>query len=251
MITSMEYSIEVQNFTKKFQQKAVVNNASFVVKKGTIHGFIGPNGAGKSTTLKSLMGLVNKNSGNLEIEGKKVIENPFFNQSVGYIPSEPIFDKSWKVEGFVKSFCGYLKGISEAEVEKKLTNSPLNQYRSKPCRALSTGWKKILLVFIAMNLFPRPDQPKILILDEVRNGLDPTAWFQLEEKLKAFRDQGGSVLLSTHILSDIQALADEITMINQGQIIYTGPKSSNVEELYKKLFFQSAGSGKKATTTYF
>jgi ABC-2 type transport system ATP-binding protein len=79
----MNYSIEVKNFTKRFQSKVVVNNASFVVKKGTIHGFIGPNGAGKSTTLKSLMGLVNKSSGSLEIEGKKVIENPFFNQNVG------------------------------------------------------------------------------------------------------------------------------------------------------------------------
>ena len=70
----MEYTIEVKNFTKKFQQKAVVNNASFIVKKGTIHGFIGPNGAGKSTTLKSLMGLVNKSGGELTIENKKVIE---------------------------------------------------------------------------------------------------------------------------------------------------------------------------------
>jgi ABC-2 type transport system ATP-binding protein len=90
----MEYSIKVQNFTKKFQQKAVVNQASFVVKKGTIHGFIGPNGAGKSTTLKALMGLVMKSSGDLAIENKKVIENPFFNQNVGYIPAEPNFDKS-------------------------------------------------------------------------------------------------------------------------------------------------------------
>jgi len=122
----MNYHIEVKNFTKKFQQKAVVNNASFILKKGTIHGFIGPNGAGKSTTLKSLMGLVNKSSGNLEIEGKKVIENPFFNQNVGYIPAEPNFDKGWKVENFIK-FCGNdLKGISAAEIEKKLVNSPLN-----------------------------------------------------------------------------------------------------------------------------
>ena len=247
----MNYHIEVKNFTKKFQQKAVVNNASFIVKKGTIHGLIGPNGAGKSTILKSLMGLVNKNSGNLEIEGKKVIENPFFNQNVGYVPAEPNFDKSWKVGSFIKEFCGHgLKGIPLAEIEKKLTNSPLNQYRSKPCRSLSTGWKKILLVFIAMNLFPHPDQPKILILDEVRNGLDPTAWFQLEEKLKEFRNQGGSILLSTHILSDIQVLADEITIVKQGQIIYTGPKKENVEKLYKELFFQSADPNKK-TATYF
>ena len=90
----MEYSIEIKNFTKKFSQKAVVNQASFVVKKGTIHGFIGPNGAGKSTTLKALMGLVNKSNGDLAIEDKKVIENPFFNQNVGYVPAEPIFDKS-------------------------------------------------------------------------------------------------------------------------------------------------------------
>jgi ABC-2 type transport system ATP-binding protein len=247
----MNYSIEVKNFTKRFQSKVVVNNASFVVKKGTIHGFIGPNGAGKSTTLKSLMGLVNKSSGSLEIEGKKVIENPFFNQNVGWIPAEPNFDKSWKVESFIE-WCGKdLKGISMAEIKRKLTNSPLNQYRSKPCRSLSTGWKKILLVFIAMSLFPHPDQPKILILDEVRNGLDPTAWFQLEEKLKEFRNQGGSVLLSTHILSDIQVLADEITMIDQGKIVHTGPKPPNVEELYKKLFFQSTDSEKRKTTTYF
>jgi ABC-type multidrug transport system ATPase subunit len=165
----MNYAIEVKNFTKRFGYKTVVNNNSFQVRKGNIYGFIGPNGAGKTTTINSLLGLVIPTAGNLTIEGKKVIAEPYFNQNVGYVPSEPNFAKDIRVEKFIY-LCGMLRDISPSEIETKLNHSPLNSHRHKLCQELSTGWKKILMVFVAFNLY----KPKILILDEVRNGLDPT-----------------------------------------------------------------------------
>jgi ABC-2 type transport system ATP-binding protein len=239
----MSYAIEVRNFTKRFGYKTVVDNNSFQVREGSIYGFIGPNGAGKTTTINSLLGLVIPTAGDLTIEGKKVIADPYFNQNVGYVPSEPNFAKDIRVEKFIY-LCGMLRDISPSEVETKLKNSPLNGHRHKLCQELSTGWKKILMVFVAFNLY----KPKILILDEVRNGLDPTVWFQLSEKLKKFRSEGGTVFLSTHILSDLQELADEIIMINEGKVIYSGKKDTNVEELYKKLIIEQKPDGTQTST---
>ena len=166
----MNYTIEVKNLTKVYDNnKTVLNNTSFQIRAGSIHGFIGPNGAGKTTTISSLLGLVIPTAGNLTIEGKKVLAGPYFNQNIGFVPAEPNFAKDIRVEKFIY-LCGMLRDISHLEIETKLKNSPLNSHRHKLCQELSTGWKKILMVFVAFNLY----KPKILILDEVRNGLDPT-----------------------------------------------------------------------------
>lgn len=243
----MNYAIEGQNFTKRFGHKTVVDNASFQVEKGSIHGFIGPNGAGKTTTINSLLGLVIPTQGNLTIEGKKVITDPWFNQNIGYVPAEPNFAKDIRLENFIY-LCGMLRDIPRSVIENKLNNSSLNNHRHKLCQELSTGWKKILLVFVALDLY----KPKILILDEVRNGLDPTAWFQLSERLEKFRDEGGVVFISTHYLPDLQKLADKITMIDQGKILYSGAKTDDIEELYKKLIIeQKQDELAKGGTKYF
>src|SRR4051794_20500341 len=115
----MNYTIEAKNFTKRYEAKEAVNNANFQVNPGSIHGLIGPNGAGKSTTLSSLMALAILTQGELFIETKKVIENPYFNQNVGFVPAEPNFAKNLTVEKYIK-LCGMLRDVPESEVENKL-----------------------------------------------------------------------------------------------------------------------------------
>lgn len=135
----MDYLIEVKNLTKTYNgNKTVLNNTSFQVRAGSIHGFIGPNGAGKTTTISSLLGLVIPTRGSLTIEGKKVITDPYFNQNIGYVPSEPNFAKDIRVGSFIY-LCGMLRDIPRSEIETKLSNSPLNNHRHKLCQELSTG----------------------------------------------------------------------------------------------------------------
>ncbi|CAI2198698.1 16224_t:CDS:1 [Funneliformis geosporum] len=236
----MNYAIQVKNFTKRFNNKTVVNNASFQVKKGSIHGFIGPNGSGKSTTLNALLGLVIASGGELLIEDKKVISDPTFSANVGYVPAEPLFPRNMKVKQFVE-FVGLLRDISATQAHQKLAASSLNRLSSQKCITLSTGQKKLLQLF-AIDLY----HPGILLLDEPFNGLDPTKRTLLIRKIKEIRDQGGTILMSTHILSDLQELADEITMIKptQGgsQIVYSGDKTADIQKTYEQYFVQGKES---------
>ncbi|CAH1755792.1 23168_t:CDS:2 [Entrophospora sp. SA101] len=216
---------------KKYGNKTVLNNVSFTVREGTIHGFIGPNGAGKTTTLSILTRLVLPTGGEVYIDGKSVINDPTFNERLGFIPAEPRFPSS-KVEEYVLD-CGYLRDIPKGEVLRKLASSPLNQFRNQNCHSLSTGWKKILQVFI-LGLY----RPRILLLDEPFNGLDPSFRQDLFNNLKSIRADGATILMSTHILSDLQKLADDITMIKNGKIVYTGAKTADIEQTYEDYFIE-------------
>src|SRR5690606_15259276 len=130
--------------------------------------------------------------------------------------------------------CGYLRGIPKAKVLKNLSQSPLSQFRFQDCDSLSTGWKKVLQLF-TLSIY----KPKIFLLDEPFNGLDPSFRYSLFNSLKKIKEQGGTILLSTHILSDLQKLADDITMIKEGKIVYTGKTTENIEETYENYFVES------------
>ncbi|MCE8163916.1 MAG: ABC transporter ATP-binding protein [Candidatus Moeniiplasma glomeromycotorum] len=226
-----EKLIQVKQINKRYGDRRVLNNVSFTVQQGTIHGFIGPNGAGKSTTLNISVRLVLPSGGEEWIDFKSVQRDPSFNERLGFIPAEPKFP-SLTVENYVLDI-GYLRDIPQSEVLKKLYNSPLAQFRRQSCQSLSTGWKKILQVF-TLRLF----KPKIYLLDEPFNGLDPSFRQDLFNNLKSIRNKGGTILMSTHILSDLQKLADDITMIKNGKIVYTGPKTPDIEKTYEDYFIE-------------
>ncbi|CAG8519838.1 10543_t:CDS:2 [Cetraspora pellucida] len=183
-----EKVIEIKQVSKRYGDKTVLNNVSFAVRKGTIHGFIGPNGAGKTTTLSILTRLVLPTYGEAYIESKSVNHDPRFNERLGFIPAEPKFP-NLTVEKYLLDV-GYLRDIPSEVVLRKLAGSPLSQFRSQNCHSLST---------------------------------DPSFRQDLFNNLKNIRDKGGTILMSTHILSDLQKLADDITMIRRGRIVYTVP----------------------------
>ncbi|CAG8505546.1 5711_t:CDS:2 [Paraglomus brasilianum] len=195
-----EKVIEVKHVSKRYGNKTVLNNVSFSVRKGTIHGFIGPNGAGKTTTLSILTRLVLPTHGEAYVDSKSVNRDPSFNQRLGFIPAEPKFP-SLSVEDYLLD-CGYLRDIPKGEVLRNL-------YR-----------------------------PRIYLLDEPFNGLDPSFRQDLFNNLKTIRDKGGTILMSTHILSDLQKLADDITMIKRGRIVYSGAKTPDIEKTYEDYFIE-------------
>lgn len=231
-------TIEVKNFTKSYRGKKVIDDVSFQVKGNTIHGFIGPNGAGKSTTLNALMSLTLADSGELLIEGKKTSSDPTFNENVGYVPAEPLFPTKMKVKEYVE-FCGLLRDIPSSKVNKIFNNSSLFKLANQRCTDLSTGQKKLLQLF-GIKIYQTEFQKMIYILDEPFNGLDPTKRSLLANEIKKIKNEGGSVLISTHILSDLQELADDITMIKPeergSRIVYTGPKTADIQKTYEQYF---------------
>jgi len=223
--------IEVKQISKRYGDKTVLNNVSFSVRKGTIHGFIGPNGAGKTTTLSILTRLVLPTRGEAYIDSKSVNRDPRFNENLGFIPAEPKFP-SLTVQNYLLD-CGYLRDIPREKVLRKLASSPLYQFRYQNCHSLSTGWKKILQVF-TLSLY----RPRIFLLDEPFNGLDPSFRQDLFNNLLSIKKQGGTILMSTHILSDLQKLADDITMIRKGKIVYSGSKTGDIEKTYEDYFIE-------------
>lgn len=229
-------AIEIKNINKSYGDKKVLSNVSFTVKPGTIHGFIGPNGAGKTTTLSIIMRLVLPTSGNAKVDGKSVAFDPSFNQDIGFIPAEPNFP-NMRVEEYAVD-CGYLRDVPREEVLKKFFASPLSEHRGKFCHELSTGWKKFLQLFV-LSLY----RPKIIIADEPANGLDPSFRASLSKELDNIRKRGGTVLFSTHILADLQKLADDITMIKKGRIVYSGVKTADIEKTYEEYFIDKSEKG--------
>ncbi|CAG8758583.1 34204_t:CDS:2 [Racocetra persica] len=189
MNSSAPKAIEVINLTKFYGNKKVLDQVSFAVRPGTIHGFIGPNGAGKSTTLGILVGLVLPSYGNAYIEGRSVTNDPYFNEHLGsVVPAEVKFPPDFAVEKYV-GVCSYLRDVPLDQAEERFAASPLFQFAAQKFR-----------------------------------------------DLKKFREAGGTVLISTHILSDLQELADDITMIRNGRIVYTGPKTDNIVKTYEEYF---------------
>jgi len=234
--------INVNNISKRYGNKYALSNVSFEVKRGTIHGFIGPNGAGKTTTLSIITRLVLPTSGDVKIEGKSVRDNPEFNKNLGFVPAEPRFPDLSVEEYLVE--CGYLRDIPQEEVLQKLANSPLQQFANKNCRELSTGWKKILQIF-SLKIALSNCEPKIFLLDEPFNGLDPSFSEELFNNIKNMKKQGATFIISMHNLPQLRELLDtddEVTMIKNGKIVFTGRPTIDIKELYQKHFYEKSGS---------
>lgn len=215
--------ISVTNLSKSYGTVKAVDDISFNVEKGKIVGFLGPNGAGKSTTLKILTGYIPPNSGSVEIAGINVIENSLeARKKIGYLPETTAIYKNMKV----LEYLNFIADIREIPSEKRreyldyvIYKLGLNNIAYKPIKILSKGYKQ--RVGLAQALIHKPD---ILILDEPTSGLDPNQVIEIRELIKEIgRDK--TVIFSTHILQEVEALCDDILIINKGKIAASGTKN--------------------------
>lgn len=226
-----KYAIIVNKLTKKFRHGFVaVDDASFNVTKGSIHGFIGPNGAGKTTTIKCLISAMIINQGqawinNLpaqSLEAKKLI---------GYIPENARFPKGISTYNFLVSMC-LLAGLKSQEakvrVEEELKILELWNFKDKSPNSYSSGMKKKVLLIQALI-----NNPKIIIMDEPAANLDPSARTEMFNALKKLKNEGKTIFISSHILSELQDIADEVTILNKGKVVYTGPLKIESEPIYQ------------------
>lgn len=208
--------IEIDGLTKKFGDKVAVDNVTFRVDEGEIVGFLGPNGAGKSTTMNIITGYLSATDGTAKIDGIEILENPKAAKSkIGFLPEQPPLYMDMTVKEYL-NFVYNLKGckLPRREHIKKICDTvKITDVYHRIIKNLSKGYKQ--RVGIAQALI---GNPKVLIFDEPTVGLDPK---QIIDIRNLIRDLGRShtVILSTHILPEVQAVCDRIVIINKGQIV--------------------------------
>lgn len=211
--------IEVKNLTKRYGDKLAVNDISFTVEKGEILGFLGPNGAGKSTTMNMLTGYISSTSGHILINGKDILEQPKeAKANIGYLPEIPPLYFDMTVDAYL-NFMFDLKKCKlprRAHLEDVCGLCKITDVRKRVIRNLSKGYKQ--RVGLAQALI---NNPPVLILDEPTVGLDPNQIIEIRSLIKKLGKKH-TVILSSHILPEIQAVCDRIIIINKGTVAADG-----------------------------
>ena len=213
----MKILIEVSHLTKKYGSHVAVNDLSFHVKEGEILGFLGPNGAGKSTTMNMMTGYLSSTSGTVKINSIDILENPIeAKKNIGYLPEIPPLYLDMTVLEYL-TFVAKLKKVKKSELTDQLSRIldriELTAVQSRLIKNLSKGYKQ--RVGLASALV---GNPKLLILDEPTVGLDPKQIIEMRELIKDLSKQH-TIILSSHILSEISAICDKIMIINKGNMV--------------------------------
>ena len=221
--------LKVVNINKKYGDFEVLKNISFEIEKGTIYGFLGPNGAGKTTTMNILSGLIDFNDGEVYLDGEDFKKNKRrLLKKVGYLPQNPVFYNYMNAVEYLH-FIGEItnmpgKNIRERTIEI-LEIVKLTEAAKRKIGQYSGGMKQRL--GIAVALF---NKPEMVFLDEPTSALDPEGRMDILEFIKELKSEGTTVFLSTHILSDIERVCDQVSILDKGQILV----SDNLENLKNK-----------------
>jgi ABC-2 type transport system ATP-binding protein len=212
--------ITVEHLSKRYGSHPAVDDVSFTCEPGTVTGFLGPNGAGKSTTMRMICGLTPPTSGTATVDGMpyRRLGNP--GRRVGVL-LDASAQHSGRTGREVLHLAALTMGVDRRRVEESLDRVGLNQTAAKRrVRAYSLGMRQRLGLAYAML-----GDPGILILDEPANGLDPEGIFWMRGLLREFADRGGTVLLSSHLLREVEAVADQLVVIGGGKVVAQGSKA--------------------------
>lgn len=208
--------IEVSGLTKRYGKNTAVNHLSFRVKKGQIYGFLGPNGAGKTTTMNMLTGYLAPTEGQIRIDGHDISEEPVeARRRIGYLPEIPPLYLDMTPLEYLR-FAAELKGVAkekrESEVERVMEKTQIQDMQERLIRHLSKGYRQ--RVGLAQALL---GDPEVLILDEPMVGLDPKQIIEIRELIRSLGKKH-TVILSSHILSEITSICDHVMIISHGKL---------------------------------
>src|SRR5438093_2765405 len=208
--------IEVEGLTKSYGSKRGITNVSFQVEEGEVFGFLGPNGAGKTATIRLLMALLRADAGIARIAGLDSWQQSVeIKRLIGYLPGEPALDPNL-TGGQILEYFGHLRGGVDQTYLKQLIKR-LDLDPSRKLRHYSSGNKrKVVLIQAVMH------RPRLLILDEPTNGLDPLNQQEFDRMVKEVRDEGRTVFLSSHILSEVEQTCTRVGIIREGQLVREG-----------------------------
>lgn len=221
--------LTTKGLTKKFKNDTVLENVSITIHEKSVYGLLGPNGAGKSTTLKMLVGLLTPTSGSIYFDGEAWSRKHL--NDIGFlIEQPPIYGNLTAVENLKVHTT--LLNLPDSRIDEVLEIVDLNNTGKKKAANFSMGMKQRLGIAIAIL-----NNPKLLILDEPTNGLDPVGIQDLRILIRQFVEMGMTVILSSHILGEVAAVADEIGIISSGKLGYQGAidETDDLEELFLKV----------------
>ncbi len=213
--------LRIEHLTKVYGTKRAVDDLSLHIKTGEIYGFIGHNGAGKTTTLKSVVGILQFDAGEIYIDGKSIRENPIACKSeIAYIPDNPdLYDYMTGIKylNFVADIFGINEKDRNERIHKYADIFEITSDLGQPIAAYSHGMKQKLAIISAWL-----HSPKLIIMDEPFVGLDPKASHLLKEMMREVCDNGGAIFFSTHVLEVAEKLCDKIAIIKGGKLIRSG-----------------------------
>jgi ABC-2 type transport system ATP-binding protein len=235
-------SVKIQKLTKLYKKQIALNSISLEIKKGEIVGLLGPNGAGKTTMMRSIVSSLSFDEGKIWVNGIDNQANPFTTKSqIGYLPE----NNSLYQDMYVKEYLGFVADIHHAdrnEVLKVIEKVGLTQEKNKKISQLSKGYKQRVGLAQAIIF-----NPEILILDEPTNGLDPNQIIEIRQLIHELGKKK-TVILSTHIMQEVEALCSRVVLLNKGTIIqdksiedFKG-KYSNLEEAFFEYTHSAATS---------
>ena len=230
--------IETVDLTKRFKDVLAVDSLSIKVQKGEIFGFLGPNGAGKSTTIKMVMGLFHPTSGSAFINGKPAgPDSVELRREIGFLPERISFYGNLTPTQTLDFFCE-LRGADKSVVPSLIKEVGLEHAANRKVGTFSKGMVQLLGVAQAMI-----GNPSIYIMDEPTGGLDARWVKAVREKIRALNEQGATIIFSSHILSEVQALCHRIVIIDKGRLVVEGTVEdiSNHLHIKPRLWIQASG----------
>lgn len=212
----MSNAIEIKNLNKSYE-KFSLNDINFTLPKGYIMGFIGENGAGKTTTIKSILGMTNYEAKHIHVLGGDLKTTPNIKEDIGVVMDLPFFVEDWKADNIQRVMGKFYSNWDNNRFTRLIKELDIPD---KKVKELSRGNKTKLMLAAALS-----HRAKLLILDEATTGLDPAVKNNIMEILRQYMvDDNNSILMSSHITADLEKLADYITYIREGKIVFTGTK---------------------------
>lgn len=230
----MSYLLETQELTKQYKKHYANDKVNFRVEEGCIYGLLGPNGAGKSTLLKMITGMIEPTSGSIFFKGQRMTRKDLV-QVGALVENVPIYEELTAKENL--KIRTLLYGLADERIEEVLEIVGLQDTGKKPAGKFSLGMKQRLGIAIALL-----NHPKLLILDEPTNGLDPIAIHEFRDLVKRFKREGTTVIISSHILSEVEHVADIVGIIYDGKLVYQEKleKAQDLEALFTRIIRKAA-----------
>lgn len=215
--------INIQGLRKKFGSLQVLDDLTLKIPAGQATGIVGPNGSGKTTLIKHLLGLVKPDEGSLEVNGTQLNGSHEYRRNIGYMPQMARYPENMRLRELI-DFIIKIRG-EEPVFEKELIELfELEKEIEKPLRTLSGGTRQKAGALAALMF-----DPPLLILDEPTAGLDPKASYRFKKWIRREKDRGKTILLTTHIMSEIEELADYLVLLVEGKVRYHGNQSEFIQ----------------------
>ena len=226
--------LEVKHLTKTFDNKKILDDVNLVIPKGKIVGLLGKNGAGKSTLIKSINDLLTIDEGEILFKGKKL--GVYSKENISYLPERTYLDKSMKVSEVIDYFSEFYKDFDKERAYRLLKDLKLDA--DKRIIKMSKGMQEKLQLILVMSR-----DADLYVLDEPLSGVDPaTRDYILDTILSNFKE-GASIIISTHLITDIERILDEVVFIDDGQIILAesadelrNKEKSSIDEIFRRMF---------------